>query len=78
MHDVSPTMVCLFKLINMSFKICIYILHYGLCWLQVTPNNFLKDEAIEIRCTLMEAIKETIEASTIGCIKWVINLEEPT
>jgi hypothetical protein len=44
----------------------------------VTPNNFSKDEAIEIRCTLVEVIKETIEASIIGCTKWVINLEEPT
>jgi hypothetical protein len=25
----------------------------------------------------VEVIKETVEASTIGCIKWVINLEEP-
>ncbi len=25
----------------------------------------------------MEVIKETIEASTIGCIEWVISLEEP-
>jgi len=25
----------------------------------------------------VEVIKETIEASTIGCIEWVINLEEP-
>jgi hypothetical protein len=56
----------------------IYIFHYGLCWLQVTPNNFLKDEAIQTCCTLVEAIEETIEASTIGCTKWVINLEKPT
>jgi hypothetical protein len=25
----------------------------------------------------VEVIKETIEASTIGCIEWVISLEEP-
>jgi hypothetical protein len=26
----------------------------------------------------VEVIEETIKASTIGCTKWVINLEEPT
>ncbi len=43
----------------------------------MTPNSFLKDEATQACCTLVEAIKETIEASIIGHTKWVINLEEP-
>ncbi len=83
MHNVSPTMVCLSKLKNLSFKIYMSIISYlhpslWVCWLQVTFDNFSNDEAIEICCTLVEAIKETIEASIIGCTKWVINLEEPT
>jgi hypothetical protein len=44
----------------------------------VTPNNFSRNEAIQILYTLVEVIKETIETSIIGCTKWVINLEKPT
>jgi hypothetical protein len=42
----------------------------------VTPNNFSKDGTIQACYTLMEVIKENIKAFTIGCTKWVINLEE--
>jgi hypothetical protein len=42
----------------------------------VTPDNFSKDGTIQVCYTLMEIIKENIKAFTIGCTKWVINLEE--
>ncbi len=42
----------------------------------MNPNSFSKDGTIQAHYTLMEVIKETIKATTIGCTKWVINLGE--